>query len=152
MFSVLKQIRIVNGVIQWFALLGFYLWSIVISMCSWNGMTFDLSDGWIPVLQCQQSCEERLSVVAGSPVPRMLAEIYHYLQFAYYKREFTDSSGGVMSLCHHLCSFFMRNCIPSTSGVFLDLVDCKIVAGLSRCLGPLLGSALQLVTLSLTCM
>ena len=43
------------------------------------------TDHWLGVLQCKQQCPDKLAVVAGEPISHFLPEIYHYLQFAYYK-------------------------------------------------------------------
>ncbi|ELU03063.1 hypothetical protein CAPTEDRAFT_167288, partial [Capitella teleta] len=43
------------------------------------------TDHWINVLQCQVNCEDEISIVNGLQIKNMLAEMYHYLQFAYYK-------------------------------------------------------------------
>ena len=38
-------------------------------------------------MKCRQRCELSMSTYEGEYVPRMLAEIYNYLQFSYYKSE-----------------------------------------------------------------
>ncbi|XP_010903423.2 endoplasmic reticulum protein SC65-like [Esox lucius] len=58
--------------------------------CQWVCDTKDLyptlEDAYVDVLKCQVKCEENLMPsVGGYFVEKLIATIYHYLQFAYYK-------------------------------------------------------------------
>lgn len=45
-------------------------------------------DHFVSVLQCKVDCETELTPnVGGYFVEKFVATMYHYLQFAYYKRE-----------------------------------------------------------------
>lgn len=47
------------------------------------------------VLQCKVDCETELTPnVGGYFVEKFVATMYHYLQFAYYKRECQPGAGG----------------------------------------------------------
>lgn len=51
------------------------------------------------VLQCKVDCETELTPnVGGYFVEKFVATMYHYLQFAYYKRECQPGAGGAAPL------------------------------------------------------
>lgn len=53
------------------------------------------------VLQCKVDCETELTPnVGGYFVEKFVATMYHYLQFAYYKRECRWEQGAVRALGH----------------------------------------------------
>ena len=49
------------------------------------------------MLECKHQCPDKLDIVAGVQVDSVLAEIYHYLQFAYYKGEFIEGVLGLVN-------------------------------------------------------
>ncbi|XP_059168498.1 prolyl 3-hydroxylase 1-like isoform X2 [Physella acuta] len=53
----------------------------------WQGTEFktEVADWIINILNCQLRCEEKLSIVFSDPIPFFLRDMYHYLQFGYYK-------------------------------------------------------------------
>lgn len=51
------------------------------------------TDVYADILRCKLKCEENLMPnVGGYFVQKFVATVYHYLQYAYYKCEFTISS------------------------------------------------------------
>lgn len=56
-------------------------------------------DHFVSVLQCKVDCETELTPnVGGYFVEKFVATMYHYLQFAYYKRECRGERGAVRAL------------------------------------------------------
>lgn len=64
-----------------------------------RGATLDISppDHFVSVLQCKVDCETELTPnVGGYFVEKFVATMYHYLQFAYYKRECQWEQGALV--------------------------------------------------------
>ncbi|KAH9523845.1 hypothetical protein Btru_047201 [Bulinus truncatus] len=58
-----------------------------------NELTTTVADLIISVLNCRLLCEDKLSIVYSEPIQFFLRDLYHYLQFAYFKvNEFEKSA------------------------------------------------------------